>query len=333
MKAALSRRKFLTITAAAAGLGLVPFRASRTSAAARLIEWRGLSLGSVATIRLHHPDESVARRLIEKAVAEAQWLETVFSLYRDDSSLSELNRRGVLIAPPSELIAVLTLCDRVWRITHGAFDPSVQPLWQGYVDHFTKSGAASPGPSEAKITDMLKLVGWEKVHFDRDKVMFDSPGMGLTLNGIAQGYITDRVVENLRQGGVDSFLADMGEIRGSGDQQDGRPWTVALEGPTGEVDAATLIPIVNKSVATSGAVGFRFNEEGRCNHLFNPSTGACADPSRNITVVTDDAVMADALSTAFALMEEDHIKLALQILGRTEVYITTEDRTRAVQAT
>ena len=187
MREALDRRRFIAISAAAAGLGLIPFGGPKTSAVAHVVEWRGASLGSVATIRIHHPDPVAAQRLIEQAVGEAQRLETVFSLYRQDSSLVELNRLGVLVAPPAELSDLLTLCDRFWRMTNGTFDPSVQPLWQCYADHFATSGSASTGPSMAKIKDALKLVGWEKVHFDRDKVVFARPGMGLTLNGIAQG--------------------------------------------------------------------------------------------------------------------------------------------------
>jgi thiamine biosynthesis lipoprotein len=320
----------MTISAAAAGLAVGPYGASRKSAAAPLIEWRGLSLGSVATIRLHHPDEAAARRLIGQAVAEAQRLETVFSLYRDDSSLCELNRSGVLVAPPRELAELLALCHDFWRTTDGAFDPSVQPLWRCYADHFAASGRASTGPSPEELANALKLVGWEKVRFDRDKVMLALPGMGLTLNGVAQGYIADRVVDSLRRGGIENCLADMGEIRGAGVQPDGGPWTVALEAPSGELASGAPIPILNQAVATSGAAGFRFDPQGRFNHLFDPATGACADPMRNITVVTDLAVTADALSTAFALMDEERIKSALQKIDGAQVYITTADGTRSV---
>jgi thiamine biosynthesis lipoprotein len=331
MTEGLSRRKFVTISAAAAGLALIPFGASKQSAAAPLIEWRGLSLGSVATIRLHHFDEVAARRLIEQAVAEAQRLETVFSLYRADSSLCELNRSGVLVAPPRELAELLALCDSFWRKTGGAFDPSVQPLWRCYADHFAVSGRAATGPSSEELASALRLVGWEKVRFDRDKVTLALPGMGLTLKGVAQGYIADRVVESLRRGGIENCLADMGEIHGAGVQPDGGPWMVGLEAPSGELASGTPIPILNQAVATSGAAGFRFDPQGRCNHLFDPAIGACADPARNITVVADLAVTADALSTAFALMDEERIKSALRQSGSAHVYITTADGTRSVQ--
>jgi thiamine biosynthesis lipoprotein len=124
----------------------------------------------------------------------------------------------------------------------------------------------------------------------------------------------------------------MGETRGLGAHPGGRPWEVALEAPSGALDEERYISIVNKAVATSGAAGFRLDEQGRFNHLFDPSTGACAYPARNLTVVAGQATAADALSTAFALMNEEGIKSILSRSGDAQSYITTESGTRAITA-
>ena len=212
------------------------------------------------------------------------------------------------------------------------FDPTVQPLWRCYADYFAMNDRTSAGPSATKRKEALELVGWEKVRFDRDKVVFDRRGMGLTLNGIAQGYITDRVVELLREAGIESCLVDMGEIRGLGGHPDGRPWEVAPENPSGEVEEGRSITLINKAVAASSAAGFRFDEQGRSNHLFDPSTGICANPARNLTVVAPTATTADALSTAFALMDDERITSVLTRSGDAQAYITTESGTRAITA-
>jgi thiamine biosynthesis lipoprotein len=105
-----------------------------------------------------------------------------------------------------------------------------------------------------------------------------------------------------------------------------------VESPSGDFDEEPPISIVNKAVATSGAAGFQFDEQGRCNHLFDPSTGACAYPARNLTVVAATAVSADALSTAFALMKEERIRSVLSRSGDAQLYVTTESGTRAITA-
>jgi thiamine biosynthesis lipoprotein len=327
MRSVIGRRKFLTISAAAAGVALVPLGASQRTRQAQLVEWTGLSLGSLVAIRLHHPDRRAGEALLRRVVTEARRLETIFSLYERDTALCELNRRGVLVAPPTELVELLGLCDRFWRLTSGVFDPTVQPLWQCYAEHFSIAGASKEGPAPERLREALRLVGWSKVRFDGDRVMFDRRGMGLTLNGVAQGYITDRVVEMLREAGLESSLVDMGEIRTLGLRPDGNPWQVALRGPAG---AVTLSDTTNKAVATSGAEAFQFDRDGRCNHLFNPATGHCADPARSLTVVATTAVAADALSTAFAIMNQKEIAAVLMRAPETRALVSAIEGTREI---
>lgn len=332
MKSGISRRKFIAITAAGAGVGLVPLGAPRQAAAGHLAEWRGLSLGAVATIRIHHGDRLAAERLLSRVVSESRRLEAIFSLYRPDTVLCELNRRGVLVAPPPELAELLVLCDRFWHLTGGVFDPTVQPLWQCYAEHFSAPGASAEGPAPRKLDEALRLVGWQNVRFGSDVVVFVRRGMALTLNGVAQGYITDRVVDMLREAGIESCLVDMGEIRTRGVRPDGRPWQIALREPAQKALLPSSIDTTNKAVATSGADGFQFGENGGCNHLFNPATGRCADPARSLTVVAPTAVAADALSTAFALMDEKAIAAVLARAVETQVYATTIHGTRLLTA-
>lgn len=318
MRAALNRRKVIALCAAAGGAALVPFGMSRRVGAEPLIEWTGVSLGAVATIRLAHPDRRTGEALVRRAVAEARRLEAIFSLYRDDTALSELNRSGVLAAPPAELVQLLSLCDDIWRMTDGAFDPTVQPVWRCYADHFAAEGADPAGPSSEKLAAAVELVGWPKVRFSRDRVALARRGMALTLNGIAQGYITDRVIDLLRQDGIVSSLVDMGEIRTLGRRPDGRPWEAAVETAKPQ---DRVLELVDKAVATTGADGFRFDAEGRCNHLFNPATGGCAAPTTNLTVVAPTAAKADGLATAFAVMDPDASRRALARAPDTQVHI------------
>lgn len=320
MRTALNRRKVIALCAAAGGAALVPLGASRRAGAEPLIAWTGVSLGAVATIRLAHPDRSTGEKLLRRAVAEARRLEAIFSLYRDDTALAELNRSGVLIAPPAELVHLLGLCDDIWRMTDGAFDPTVQPLWRCYADHFAVADADPAGPPPQKLAAAIGLVGWSKVSVSGDRIALARRGMGLTLNGIAQGYITDRVVDLLRQEGIASSLVDMGEIRALGQHPDGRAWQAAADAATPQ---HRTLDLVDKAVATTGADGFRFNADGRCNHLFNPATGRCASSAVSLTVVAPTAAAADALSTAFALMDHDAARRVLQHVPDTQFYLNS----------
>jgi len=310
----LSRRRFIGITAAAAGLQLVPFgRAAR--AEGQLVTWHGQAMGAVATLQLHHHDRAAAERLVERSLAELRRLEAVFSLYRDDSALAELNRQGFLVAPPPDLVALLNESRRFWELTGGAFDPTVQALWGLYRDHFSRPDADPQGPRASLLRDALESVGFWHVTFDRNRVVLPRRGMGLTLNGIAQGYVTDRVVDILRAGGIASSLVDMGEPRVVGSSPSGEPWRVGIADPDRPETIGDTCQAIDQAVATSGAYGFRFDPGGRFNHLIDPRTGRTGDLYRSVTTITPRATAADAMSTAFSFLPEDTIAGILRKVG------------------
>jgi thiamine biosynthesis lipoprotein len=289
-----SRRRFLAISAAAAA-GL----AGSARAELPLTTWRGQALGAVASITLAHPDGTVAKRLLAACVAEIDRLETIFSLYRTDSAISRLNAEGTLDVPPLELVELLGRCARFSELTGGTFDVSVQPLFRRYADHFARPDADPAGP---EVDDALALVGWQGVTLRPDRVAFEYPGMAITLNGIAQGYITDRVAGLLRAQGMSDVLVDLGELRALGLHPSGRPWRVGVRRPGWDEAPATALDLAHGALAVSCGAGSPFETSGRLNHLLDPGTGRSADPARLVCVRAPDATMADALSTAFALM-------------------------------
>ncbi|MCA0343755.1 MAG: FAD:protein FMN transferase, partial [Proteobacteria bacterium] len=137
-----TRRRFISLSAAAAGTALCPLGARAGSAAVR---WRGRALGAPAEMILHHPDRAQAERLIRRVVVEIDRLEHIFSLYRPDSALATLNARGALADPPVELIELLEQSHTVWALSGGMFDPTVQPLWLLHARHFSTSDADPAG--------------------------------------------------------------------------------------------------------------------------------------------------------------------------------------------
>ena len=104
-----SRRRFIHIAGAAAGLLLMGLGDSRRPAAASplLHRWQGIALGADASLQLYHPDAAEAARLIADSLAEVRRLERIFSLYDQGSTLCRLNRAGELADPPQELVELL----------------------------------------------------------------------------------------------------------------------------------------------------------------------------------------------------------------------------------
>ncbi len=169
-------------------------------------------MGAPAKIILYHPDRSTAERLLRATAQEAERLENIFSLYRADSELTKLNRNGALASPSPDLIEVLRICHECWQASDGLFDPTVQPLWNCLKKHFSQEHPSADGPSRQLWDEALAKVGFGHVLFDENRIAFSKPSMALTLNGIVQGYVTDRVTALLQREGVKHALVDMGSI-------------------------------------------------------------------------------------------------------------------------
>ena len=319
MTPTLTRRRFIHISAAAAGLVPLSLGGPVRAELAPVI-WRGTMLGAVATMEIHDEDRSRAEQLISLACAEARRLERLFSLYLDDSALVTLNRTGILIDPAAEMVDLLSISQHYAALTGGLFDVTVQPLWNLYANHFARADADPAGPAAAEIEAALARVGSSSLSISRDRIAMRR-GMTVTLNGIAQGYVTDKVVELLRAHGISHSLVDMGEARAIGARPDGRAWEVGIADPDISGRTNTVLPIVDRAVSTSGGYGCQFDSSARFNHLFDPRSGGCAHRYRSVTTVSRSATAADALSTAFSLMPEEQIRSLLPRVDIDRVHL------------
>lgn len=322
----MTRRRFIRISGSVAGLAALGAGFARPGRASPLFhEWRGVALGADASLRIYHPDAAEAGRMIADALAEVRRLERVFSLYDEASALSRLNREGELADPPQELVELLATSARYARATGGAFDPTVQPLWALYAKHFGMADADPNGPPPAAIGSARAKCGYQRVTVDARKVAFAQSGMALTLNGIAQGYITDRVAELLRARGVTHTLVDMGETRALDAHPAGRPWSIGIKDPRAEDRLLATLALDNQAVATSGGYGTDFDAAGRFNHIFDPATGLCAGRYLSVSVVAPTATCADALSTAFSVMPVERAVCVLKEVGATRACFVLMD--------
>lgn len=307
----LSRRRFITISASAGvGLGLSAFDAQAVS-------WQGTALGAQAKLIIKGIPADEASFLIDAARAEIERLENIFSLYRNHSVLCRLNAEAAYRHPPHELLELLTIVQSVHAATSGRFDPTIQSLWQAYADH-------RGHPPETVRSDALSRVSWENVEIDTPIVKYRLPGMQMTLNGIAQGYVTDRVAALLRSAGLVNAIVSVGETLALGEKSMGEPWKIGIADKS-DAPAQEIVKVTNQAVATSAMLGTTF-DNGIIGHILDPKTGMPKSVGwKRISVLNRSAAIADALSTAFTLMEAEEISDSLQTYPGTKVIAQDQD--------
>jgi thiamine biosynthesis lipoprotein len=304
----VTRRRALFIGAVLVAGAAVPSALMAPRAfAAKPVRWSGQALGAHAEIELVGASEAEARPVLDAVEAEIARLEAIFSLYRQGSAVSRLNRDGALTDPPPELLEVLALSRAVHNQTGGLFDPTVQPLFAFYAEWFTK-GHRARLPEAHELAPVLARVGMDKVIFDDARIAFGRAGMALTLNGIAQGYITDRIAALLKSHGYGNMLLDIGEIQAVGKGLNGAGWQVSIRHGVSGAALAERVTLSDQAVATSMMLGTTFDQQGHAGHILHPKKGLTRDYTARASVIHSSAAFADAMSTAVVLMRADEIK-------------------------
>ncbi|RTL71416.1 MAG: FAD:protein FMN transferase [Hyphomicrobiales bacterium] len=294
--ARITRRRFLNVLAGSAVMSLRPERPEKT-----VHEWTGTALGADARIVLAGEATCTAPDAIEACLAEIGRLEEIFSLHSVDSELTRLNRQGIVDGASLDLRYVLHVCRTLHEWTDGLFDPTVQPLWELYASWFARGGNREAPPAEL-VEDVRLRVGFRDVRIKGATVSL-SPGCQLTLNGIAQGYITDCVARLLRGRGWTNVLADVGEVAAVGPPPSMRPFVVEVR------ENGQRLACANVALATSAASALLFSEAHALGHIIDPRSGRASSQWQCVTVRHTSATIADGLSTACALATEDELRV------------------------
>lgn len=282
--------------------------------------WSGFALGASAEVTLYHPDPQAAQTLMHGMLQEILRLENIFSLYSPSSALYRLNRAGRLENPPEELVSLLWEAQDYGIRTQGGFDFTIQPLWQVYAKHFSTAGVTSP-PSAGAIQQALALVDYRLPDISRKRIILPMEGMQLTLNGIAQGYITDKVSEWLKNRGMENMLVSLGEIRGLGTHPDGSPWHIGIHDPQGKDVLLATLPLKDRAIATSGGYGTPFTDDTAFHHVLHPGSGICPAEYHSLSVAAPTAAMADAFSTGLYVHSLEVVRQILEREPQLAAYI------------
>jgi thiamine biosynthesis lipoprotein len=255
------------------------------------------SMGTLVVVTAIHESSDLVQEAAGRAFEEMDRVVGLLNRYDPDSALSQLNAEGRIQGSPPELDLVLGMALRFYGMTSGAFDPTVQPL----VDLF-RGGVAREG----ELLHALTLVDGSQVEMGPREVRFTTPGMGITLDGIAKGYVVDVMAQVMVDHGLEHFLLNAGgDIRSQGSREDGEPWRVGVQDPAKEGDLPDVIALSGMAVATSGSYEIYFDPDRTHHHLISAETGTSPHRCQSVSVTASSALEADALATSVFIMKPE----------------------------
>jgi thiamine biosynthesis lipoprotein len=265
------------------------------------VTWSLPSMGTLVSVTAIHESQSLIEDAVARAFSEMERVVGLLNRYDPASALAFLNTEGAIPDPPPELVAVLSKARSYFDATAGAFDATVQPL----VDLFRGAAGSTP-PSDQRIRDAVSRVDGGKVEVQESGIRLYGEGMGVTLDGIAKGFIVDVMAEILAGAGLRDFLVNAGgDIRSSGAREDGEPWRVGVQDPAKQGDFPDIISMGHGAVATSGSYEIYFDRERVHHHLVSAEDGASPNTSQSVSVVAPTTLAADAMATSIFVMDPE----------------------------
>ncbi len=286
-------------------------------------------MGTYVTVVVY-ADEEIQEEAINAAFARMDEIVKVASLFDEESETFKLNQDGYLDAPSDELSELINMSLDYSELTDGSFDVTCQPLldlWSFKPDADKQFWELDESIQKEQINEVSKLVGFDKIVIEENRIYFKEEGMEITLSGIAKGYAVDEALNVIADMGIKYALVDAGgDIGTLGAKPDGELWTVALVNPDDTSQSLAKFVFSDESVATSGNYERYFDPEAEVGHIMDPRTGYSATDSISVTIIAESCTQADTLATGvFVMGPEDGMRL-VESLDSVETFIVDSNR-------
>lgn len=329
----IDRRSFLKLSGllgvGLASAGVMPVRAETVRFNRRLykVSRTRLAMGTYVSMTLIHTSRDKADEAVGLAFEEIDRLTGLMNRFDDGTAVGQLNREGFLKGIPPEVAEVVDRALTYYRLSHGTFDISVKPVVDLFREKLAR-GRNTP-PTDTELKEVLTRVGSDKIELNGRVIRFKQPGMGITLDGIAKGYIVDKASRILVDHNIENHLINAGgDIRTRGVRKDKRPWTVAIQDPQKKERYPDIIKMTNGAIATSGDYEIYYDREKMFHHIIDPRTGLSPHTNTSVSVRATTAIEADALSTGVFIMTPTQGARFIEAIPKCECLLISREGTK-----
>ena len=244
--------------------------------------------------------EGGCEQLADEARRRLFDLEQRWSRFLPNSEVNLLNSAaGQPVFVSAETVLLVERAIEAWRITGGAFDPTVlgDVIRAGYDRTFGEIGST---PTSSEL-----VIGCTDIAIDGHEVRLPA-GTGFDSGGIGKGLAADLVAVEVMAAGAHGVCVNLGgDLRVLGTSSD-RSWTVAVEHPS-FAEPIAQVGLEHGAIATSTTLKRRWlvGEEER-HHLIDPHTGMPSTTDLTFaTVIAGEAWIAEVMAKAVLLRGSD----------------------------
>jgi thiamine biosynthesis lipoprotein len=265
-------------------------------------------MGNQFEFTLIEQNENLAQEFFELAIEEIKRIETMLTTFSDTSITYSINQNAGIqpVAVNEEVFQLIKRSQFISKITQGAFDLSYGSIDKRFWN-FDVNMTSLPDAATAKKA--VTLINYENILLDESNrtVFLKNKGMRIGFGGIGKGYAAEMAKKKLLENNVTSGIVNAsGDLSAWGYQENGEPWTIGVADPNQKKSLFSTFKITNKAVATSGNYEkFAIINNKRYSHTIDPKTGFPISGIKSVTIIADNAEIADALATPVTVMGID----------------------------
>ena len=262
-------------------------------------------MGNRFEISILANEENFANANIDLAVAEISRIEKLLTTFSNDSVTFQINENAGIqpVVVPKEVFDLIFRCQMISKMTQGAFDISYGSIDKKFWN-FDLNMTSLPDKDLAKKA--VELINYENIILNEtDKTVFlKNKGMRIGFGGIGKGYAAECAKKILQQNGIESGIVNAaGDLTAWGYQENGEAWTIGIADPNKKESVFSTFNITNTSVATSGNYEkFVIIDGKKYSHTIDPKTGYPISGIKSVTIIAENAEIADALATPVTVM-------------------------------
>jgi thiamine biosynthesis lipoprotein len=262
-------------------------------------------MGNQFEFTLIDENENNANETFEIAIQEIKRIETLLTTFSDTSITYKINENAGIsaVSVDDEVFQLIKRCQFISKITQGAFDISYGSLDKRFWN-FDLNMTSLPDTKVAKKA--VELINYENIILDETHktVFLKKKGMRIGFGGIGKGYAAEMAKKKLIENNVlNGIVNASGDLTAWGFQENGEAWTIGVADPNQRKSIFSTFKITNKAVATSGNYEkFITINNKRYSHTIDPKTGYPISGIKSVTILAENAEIADALATPVTVM-------------------------------
>ena len=263
--------------------------------------------------------------------------------YKDESNnsinniltLNENIDNGPIIVDPIVIDALKEAINLTY-LTKGYFNLTIGNLSNLYHDKFLPYDSNNKDPKKEEIEDAINgIINYDELN---NYIIIDETNntvelkskndyrYTIDLGAFSKGYILDKLKKHLIDSYDTSFLVTAGSssIVSYINEKEDVTWNVGIEDPNAKNSSLFVFNLNDGAVSTSGDYEnyYLLDDGTRRHHIINPFTGYSENYYRSCSIVSNNAYVIDALSTA--LFNIDDIDLRKEIVNDLQDFYNIE---------